>query len=531
MQNDVNERNYILNPVIYDKRSKYIWFDRDEMFREGILECLKIFLYYEIYIDGFATGNMQDVGLKIFNKEIVDINGLEEKNSIVFLNVEYENVQYKICKPLKISNVMEKAYQLDNIVRLPMEIGGFQLQTGTFIRVYRIVEMLSLMKGKKIFIYGYGKRARRFSRYLKLLDFQFVGFFCDYEEVCDELIVGDQVDCIENVLYEDHAFVIIENQNPEKALRKLESMGYQYGIDFVFAEPFAAHFLFVRKNALDINLGNTYVGASKYEGVQINNRQILEKYPGFCIYGTEQENNYKIAILGGSTTDGNMFPFKSWSELLYEKIHSDKVTIYNGGVSGYTSGQELLKFVRDILPMKPDMVLVFDGFNDTCQENSAHPYSFSYAREIYDYGSRNMEDEYVAQQIGTGLCEGINIKQTRFENWRNNMELIHTVAISKGIKFFSFLQPMLRSKNRSKKEDEIFLSSRQFYEKDLYVVEDFRDQIKNEENPKYNEYIYDLSDIFDETTDVYMDICHVNEKGNKIIADSIFNIVEKELFK
>ena len=37
-------------------------------------------------------------------------------------------------------------------------------------------------------------------------------------------------------------------------------------------------------------------------------------------------------------------------------------------------------------------------------------------------------------------------------------------------------------------------------------------------------YIFDLSDIFDEH-DVYLDVCHVNEEGNKIIADKVWEKV------
>lgn len=530
MQKGIDTERYILNPIVFDKRKKYIWFDRSKIFREGILESFKIFLYYELYLDGFATSNLADVGLKIFNKKVVNINELNEDSAIVFMNIEYEDIKYSICKPLKINYVENETQKANNLVQLPKRIDGFRLKKDIFIRVYRIVEMLTMTRNKKIFIYGNSEEAIRFSRYLRLLDFEFYGFYCDYEELCEEAIDGYSVYCIEEFLYENNGFVIVENKMPEKSLTKLENMGYKYGIDFVFAEPFASHFLFVRKNALDINLGNTFVGASKYSGVQIRKRNILNEYPGFCVYGEETGKKYKVVVLGGSTTDGNMFPFKSWSELLYEKIKSNNVIIYNGGVSGYTSGQELLKFIRDVLPMKPDMVLDLSGYNDTCQVCSDHPYSFSYAKEIYDYGSRNMADEYVAQQIGTDLCEGINIKQTRFMNWQNNMELMYTIAASKGIRFYAFLQPMLKSKKRSRNEEEIFLSSRQFYEKELFDEASFRDEIKKETNKECYKYIYDLSDIFDDVSDVYMDICHVYEKGNDIIAGSIYNIIKNELY-
>ena len=38
-------------------------------------------------------------------------------------------------------------------------------------------------------------------------------------------------------------------------------------------------------------------------------------------------------------------------------------------------------------------------------------------------------------------------------------------------------------------------------------------------------YIYDLSYLFDREEDVYMDVCHVWENGNRIIAKEIKQII------
>lgn len=38
-------------------------------------------------------------------------------------------------------------------------------------------------------------------------------------------------------------------------------------------------------------------------------------------------------------------------------------------------------------------------------------------------------------------------------------------------------------------------------------------------------YIHDLSDIFDDIPDIYLDICHVCEEGNRIIAQEIGKVI------
>lgn len=524
---NINE-GYVLNPKAYENKRKYIWFSRDRQYRREMLNLFKILLFFEIYVDGFTTDIAEDIGLKIFNKKIIDINVLDANNSIVFANIDY--IKYPICSPLKIKIRENERNINQELYYIPEGIDGFQLKDKIFLRVYRIVEMIGLLKDKEIFIYGNNVTARRFAKYLRLLDFNFKGFFCDYEQINEEKIDGYFVKCIEEILYENNGFVIIENDNLEMSARKMELLGYKYGIDFVFSEPFATHFLFVRENALDINLGNTYIGTSKYEGVQITTKKIFKDYPGFCIYGNLNSNDYKIVTLGGSTTDGNLFHFKSWPEILYEKINISNITIFNGGVAGYTSGHELIKLIRDVLQIKPDMIITFDGFNDTYQIVPEHPYSFIYSKEVYNFGSKNIADEYVSHQIGTEVCEGVISKNNSFENWLNNIELMKEISIYKKIKFFSFLQPMLSNKKRSKHEEEIYISSREFFEQNLYNSISFRKEIEKIQTINPHNYINDLSHIFDNYSDIYMDICHVYENGNEIIADSIFNIIKDEIY-
>ncbi len=515
---------YVLNPKILEKKKIYIWFGRSEALRKEILSIFKLMLFYEIHVDGFASDCCEDIGLKIFNKEIVDIHTLDEKRAIV---VTDSDIKYPVCQSIKV-NISKT--EMGKALQYPYSdhIEGYQLKEGTFLRIYRISEMEELLCGKIVYIYGTDKEARRFAKYLRLLDFNFQGFYEDFENINEEEIDGYPVNCVEDFVYESQGFVIIAGNRARQSIIKLGELNCQYLEDFVLAEPFAMHLLFVRKNALDINLGNTYIGASKYSGLRIPERNIQCKYPGFCIYGDCKGDNYRIVTLGGSTTDGNLFNFKSWSEILFEKIGKRNVTVWNGGVAGYTSGHELLKLIRDVLSMKPDMVIVFDGYNDTCQGKPVHPYSFTYVKEIFDYGADRMGDEYVKQQMGGQLCEGVVTEKTRFENWLSNIELMRDISVSRNIQFYSFLQPMLMSKIRNKRESEIYMSSRQFYEEELYRSESFRNEIKKPGIKENHEYIYDLSALFDNQSDVYMDICHVRERGNEIIAETIYTVIKND---
>ena len=56
---------FVINPAIYEKRKKYIWFERAETIQaQGILE---FFVEQDIYIDGFATNIPEDEGVYIWN--------------------------------------------------------------------------------------------------------------------------------------------------------------------------------------------------------------------------------------------------------------------------------------------------------------------------------------------------------------------------------------------------------------------------------------------------------------------------------
>ena len=79
---------------------------------------------------------------------------------------------------------------------------------------------------------------------------------------------------------------------------------------------------------------------------------------------------YRIAIMGGSaawglgsTADERTVAGRLEARLRAARPDLD-VEVVNAGQAGFVSGQELIHFHRAVAPLQPDLVLLFDGYND-----------------------------------------------------------------------------------------------------------------------------------------------------------------------
>lgn len=283
------------------------------------------------------------------------------------------------------------------------------------------------------------------------------------------------------------------------------SLGLNYLIDFS-GPRICGDIINRKKTILDVNLGYTFVQS--------------EKYPGYMVYGNEAESDYKMVVLGGSTTDGAAFAFKSWSELLYEKMNNRNLTIYNGGVFGYKSAHELLKLVRDAINLKPNMIISYSG---------EYPFSAGYTLQIFDFARRNLEDAFDENscRVQTNLkndfvVQGIKTEEDSFGTWLRNERCMYAICKEFNIEFYGFCQPILLSKeNKNELEEDMeieFIENAKVPDASF----DFRKLMKERAVEERYSYIRDLSGIFDNVQGVYLDVCHVSEYGNKLIADAIY---------
>jgi hypothetical protein len=86
-------------------------------------------------------------------------------------------------------------------------------------------------------------------------------------------------------------------------------------------------------------------------------------------------DTYRIMVLGGSTVMGQGVPRasqnivgtlrKAAQERGLAGPMGQRIEFINAGVDGYNSAQEYLYFVSDLLRFMPDLVIVYDGWNDS----------------------------------------------------------------------------------------------------------------------------------------------------------------------
>lgn len=314
---------------------------------------------------------------------------------------------------------------------------------------------------------------------------------------------------IEDLIYEDDYLILIQGEvkKAQRLAQNLNIWGMREGREYTYLEgpEFCGRNL-SRNQVLDLNLGYTYL--------------MDKKYTGFYVLGNDNQSDYRIVVLGGSTTDGGAYDFKSWVDYLYEKCAENDVTIFNGGVAGYTSTQELIKLLRDVLNLSPDLIIVYDGVNDAYENYKRKPYKFPYLENVFSVASGQ------SLNISTGtFCRD---NRESFDIWYDTMELMCLISQGKGIRFFSFLQSMLGSKKETSLtlRDKTMIAGKSITNKEyMSDAGSYRSLARERRIAEVHDYMYDLSDIFDEK-DVYLDDCHVFEEGNRIIADKIWEEVK-----
>lgn len=272
-------------------------------------------------------------------------------------------------------------------------------------------DMFCYIGEKKVYIYGTGYIEKEMASYLELMDFSFGGFLVDegYEGTYKY---------IEDILNEMDFIIWVYD---ERKVEKLNKLGLRYFKDFIYGMCDYDITIKARKTVLDINLGNNYLSQGKYSG--------------FVIYGDDERGGkkYKIVALGNSTTDGTFYPFKSWSQLLYEELAGD-IIIYNGRSYGYSSGQEVLKLIRDVLWLKPNMIIVYDGFIDMyCRDK--YPYSFPFLRKEFNCARMHIEINNYMDENKVTVCSGIESENERFDNWISNIRTMFAIANERNIFF------------------------------------------------------------------------------------------------
>ena len=318
-----------------------------------------------------------------------------------------------------------------------------------------------------------------------------------------------------NLLYEDFndIFVWIVSDDHIEYCNRLDELGLREHENY--ASVTRPPYMNLRERfILDVHLGYT--------------SNTMGMFPGVTIYGNPSAGKkaVKIVTLGGSTSDSTAYPWKSWSEILWEQLsmqYPDKdIIVYSAGVCAYDSASELLKLQRDMIRLLPDIVLSYSGLNDAVV--SSDLWTTSYQKMIFSRLSFNEKFVIAGGLSQDGFSVGIETDQTPAQRYLKNIRMMYAVCNEFGIRFYSFVQAMMGQESYELKEDEEEMLRNCMdcvYESTQIFLRDVKEQIK-----KY-QYIYDLSTIFNRAEKLYIDTEHVNEAGNRIIAEEIIKILNQ----
>ena len=361
----------------------------------------------------------------------------------------------------------------------------------------------------------------------------------------------------------------------EISLRFIESE-----CNFTDSEVFS-HYNTFEKNKIcssyNKSLGNslTYNNVILYLTPNYHSTHVNINSDGFRGDEISEKNKYTVIFLGGSTTFGiiSSSDEKTIPALVKKKLKEENidVQVINAGIPGATSIDELYLLETNLLSYRPDLVIMYDGWNDigsrdkiklnidyeqfkknTFLENSAkiqNITSNSNSNSNSNSGT-GILNFFVAIDYKTGIGMSLffrdnlllnsniiknetympeynfNTNLIQIENsLKNNWNTVCRMGEDNSFLTINILHPSLGTGSRNLSNEEIMrMSLSNFRYDNLNYLQKF--DIEKMKNSKCQN-VLDLRNVFDDINDktIYFDEVHVSDYGNEIISDKITSVL------
>lgn len=274
-----------------------------------------------------------------------------------------------------------------------------------------------------------------------------------------------------------------------------------------------------------------------------HNPAVLEEhghrtFHGFEVHGDPGDRRaLRLITLGGSTTEAFA---GDWPKTLYEECRKRNipVVLFNGGVSGHGSAQELLKLLRDGLLLRPDVVISYDGVNDRGGEAGgserrrrlAHPVHSRVFAQLLGGGEAPflpnavfaLRRAFFSKNAVEGIEWGVPDGSPSSEEWLLNVRAMRALSVEFGFHYVGFLQPAFGvGGRRPSREEEARLNvpGRERASLDAFYREAAR-------LVPARSYLVDFTGVLGGRDDFYRDFCHLDEEGNRLVGRAVFRELE-----
>jgi len=236
----------------------------------------------------------------------------------------------------------------------------------------------------------------------------------------------------------------------------------------------------------------------------------------------------RILITGGSTSD-LAFQRENWPIHLARMLADSGICarVFVGAIGGYSSGQELLKLLRDGLRIEPHIHISYSGANEPYGPSFVSQYEMKVFNRVMETRSTILLPNLVyLLRLKLGMISGLKLHLANPEDvaffWINNMRTMHAIAEERGYIFFGVLQPVLgvgRVDQPTELQEwaDLIADYRKFYPMAIAHCQ-------------RTSYLEDLTPIFDlYEAPVYVDDCHLRPEMQPIVAAQLMQVIREKL--
>ena len=210
----------------------------------------------------------------------------------------------------------------------------------------------------------------------------------------------------------------------------------------------------------------------------------------------KSDSVYRIFMLGGSTMFGHGATSDETTipgfvqKFFNEEFGENEIQVINAGIQGADSSDELNLIKNKILNYSPDMIIIYDGWNDLRQQHTPEKVSNNW-KTVCKLGKQNTFSTLISLQPISGFG-----KKPLTEQELENVRI--------GTDYFGNI--LSESQNRYEE-----------YSNRLKILDECDNTL-------------DLRSVFDnEASPIYWDQGHVSDRGNYLIAQKIKEMVLEEL--
>jgi|APSaa5957512493_1039668.scaffolds.fasta_scaffold40266_1 lysophospholipase L1-like esterase len=266
-------------------------------------------------------------------------------------------------------------------------------------------------------------------------------------------------------------------------------------------------------------------------------------FRGDEILKEKSEGTYRIFLVGGSTLFGwgstsDQNTISGFLQKMFNAVDK-KVEIINAGVPGANSIREIHYIKNFLLEFNPDMIIIYDGVNDASNaiinkndlgkapENEMKEIQKNFNELIKTYLQMYRTPFVLNYLIFVGTSStsyDTNSISEMKENWVNRWTDVCEWSDSKKIKVMVTLQPALGTGNKTLYADEIVIAESKESQMLVKAINELQFPLNELSNVCFE--TSDLREVFNEIkSPIFWDNQHMNDLGNKIVAEKLFEII------